>query len=181
MKRERQANMACRKNLINSVSVCGFQACNSLSGRESHAWTDTHTDTSTHTRGVGLFGSCPRPCYEISLGKQQGPWTGHRDRNREKKREGDCWAQIKFHCLFARPSPSLPLSIHRFLHHQPFLFYFFRNQAKPCQSLPGQGSSSVTVKSPYRSNQTLHVRSGNPAALETNWLYPTWIISAPDL
>lgn len=28
---------------------------------------------------------------------------------RGKKREGDCRAQIKFHCLFARPSPSLLL------------------------------------------------------------------------
>lgn len=74
------------------------------------------------------------------LGKAAGALNRtQRLKQREKKREGDCRAQIKFHCLFARPSPSLP----SVLHHQPFLFYFFRNQAKPCQSLAGQGSMSV--------------------------------------
>lgn len=131
------------------------------------AWADTHC-TFTHSHWVCLFGSCPRPCYKISLGKQQGPWTGHRERNAERKSDGDRWGRIKFHCLFARASltHSIPLlSIHpRFTIHPPFLFSFFRNQEKPSQSLPGQGSMSVILKSPYPFMLDL-------AVLETNWPY----------
>lgn len=91
-------------------------------------------------------GPAMKSAWESSRGPEQDTET-----ETEREKERDCRAQIKFHCLFARPSPSLPLSIHPFLHHQPFLFYFFRNQPKPCQSLPGQGSMSVIVKSPYGS------------------------------
>lgn len=90
------------------------------------------------------------------LANVQGPamksaWESSGGPEQDTERERDCWAQIKFQCLFARPSPSLPLSIHPFPHHQPFLFSFFRNQPNPCQSPPGQGNMSDIVKSPYDS------------------------------
>ena len=104
------------------------------------------------------------------LGKAAGALNRtQRQKQREKKREGDCRAQIKFHCLFARPSPSLP----PVLHHQPFLFYFFRNQAKPVKAL--QVKAACQSKPPYGSNQALHVRSGNPAVLKTTWLHINYL------
>lgn len=34
---------------------------------------------------VFLFGFSPRPCYGIRLEKQQRPWTGHKERSRERE------------------------------------------------------------------------------------------------
>lgn len=140
-----------------------------LAGSQSHPWSNTHRDTCSHSHRLGLFGSCPRPCYETSLGKQQGPWTGHWERSRERKSKG-LLSRDKiplFFCLIL----SLLLAIHPFHYHQPFLSYFFINHVKLFQSKPGQGRMSAIVKSPYFKNQTLNARSGNSAVLETNWLY----------
>lgn len=131
----------------------------------------------THSDRIGLFGSCPRPCYEISLGKQQGPWTGPRDRNRERKRERGRLQSPDKIPLFICPDSLLPspLSIHPFLHHLPFLFYFSRNRQKnPVKAY------QVKVACQSLWNQALHVRSGNPCNV-WNKLAVHAIICVPDL
>lgn len=111
-----------------------------------------------HVQGLAM-----KSAWESSRGPEQDTET---ETEREKER-GRLLSPDKIP-LFICPTLSFPppLSIHRFLCHQPFLSYFFRNQAKPCQSIPGQGSMSVIVKSPYRSNQTFSSDLATPHCLK---------------
>lgn len=92
-----------------------------------------------HVQGLAM-----KSAWESSRGPEQDPET---ETEREKEREGDCRAQIKFHCLFAPtlffppPSPYIPsFTIYPSFSTSP------GTGKKPCQSLPGQGCMSVTVK-----------------------------------
>lgn len=92
-----------------------FLAVSCMLRADIHTHTHAHAYIHTHSRRAGLFGWCPRPCYEISLGKQRGPWTGHRDRNRERKRAGERLPSPDKIPLFIcptlpSPSPYIPSS-----------------------------------------------------------------------
>lgn len=119
--------------------------------------THTHTHTDANSCRAGLFGASPRSCYEISLGKQRGPRTGHRHRNRERKRVSERLSSPDKIPLFICTTVSLSRSIHPFLSALPF-----RSLQKPKGPQPtkahswGQGCVSLTVKSPHDLEEALH-------------------------
>lgn len=154
--------------------MCGCQACDTLSGCQLHTWADTNTDTGTHSHTVELAclahvqGLAMKSAWESSRGPGQDTET---ETEREKER-GRLLSPDKIP-LFICPTLSVPPPLHTSLPSpsNPSFSTSSGTRQKPCQSLPGQGRMSVIVKSPHRSNQTLHVRSGNSAVLETYWLY----------
>lgn len=76
-----------------------FQACKSVSVLGQILYTGTHSQSLS----VWIFS---KALLWNKLGKAAGALNRTQ---REKQREGDCRVVIKFHFLFARPSPPLPL------------------------------------------------------------------------
>lgn len=74
-------------------------------------------------------GLAMKSAWESSGGPEQDTET---ETERERER-GRLSSPDKIPLFICRPSPSLLPSIHPFLYHQPFLFYFNGNQAKPFQ------------------------------------------------
>lgn len=94
-----------------------------------------------------------KSAWESSGGPEQDTET-----EREKEAARGCWAQIKFHCLFAcpfpSPSPYIPSSLPSVL---PFLGLQEPKGPKLTKAyIWGQGCVSVIAKSPYDLYKILH-------------------------
>lgn len=111
---------------------------------------DTHARTCTH---VAVELACladvqdpaMKSAWESSGGPEQDTET---ETEREKEPARGCRAQIKFHCLFARPFPP-PLHTSLPLLPSALPFLTLQEPAKsPSKLTTGQGCVSVIVKSP---------------------------------